>query len=129
MQGTITQIIGPVADVHFEGAVPAIKNALLYEDKGRKVVFEVAAHIGVNRVRAIALHDTAGMQRGVKVTDTGAPVSVPVGEASLGRLFNVVGDPIDGKGPVPKGTPLSSIHREAPKFTDQKTKAEVFETG
>lgn len=129
MNGTITQIIGPVADVHFEGDVPAIRNALLYEEKGRKVVFEVAAHIGVNRVRAIALHDTSGMKRGVTVTDTGAPVSVPVGEASLGRLFNVVGDVIDGKGPVAKGTPLSPIHREAPKFTDQKTKAEVFETG
>ena len=129
MNGTITQIIGPVADIHFEGDVPAIKNALVFTDKDRKVVFEVAAHIGVNRVRAIALHDTSGMQRGAQVTDSGAPVSVPVGEASLGRLFNVVGDVIDGKGPVPKGTPLSSIHRSAPKFTEQKTKAEVFETG
>lgn len=129
MQGTITQIIGPVVDVYFEGDVPALKNALELKEKDRVVTFEVAQHIGVNRVRAIALQDTSGIQRGATVTDTGAAVSVPVGEAALGRLFNVVGDTIDGKGPVPKGTPTSPIHRAAPKFSDQKTKAEVFETG
>lgn len=129
MQGTITQIIGPVVDVYFEGDVPALKNALQLVAKDRTVTFEVAQHIGVNRVRAIALQDTSGIERGATVTDTGAAVSVPVGEAALGRLFNVVGDTIDGKGPVPKGTPVSPIHRAAPKFSDQKTKAEVFETG
>jgi len=129
MQGTITQIIGPVVDVYFEGDIPALKNALELKDKDRVVTFEVAQHIGVNRVRAIALQDTSGIQRGATVTDTGAAVSVPVGEAALGRLFNVVGNTIDGKGPVPKGTPTSPIHRAAPKFSDQKTKAEVFETG
>jgi len=129
MQGTITQIIGPVVDVYFEGDIPALKNALQLVTKDRTVTFEVAQHIGVNRVRAIALQDTSGIERGATVTDTGAAVSVPVGEAALGRLFNVVGDTIDGKGPVPKGTPISPIHRAAPKFSDQKTKAEVFETG
>ncbi len=129
MNGTITQIIGPVIDARFDEGVPAIKNALVWKDSNRKVVFEVAQHLGVNRVRAIALHDTAGLTRGMAVSDTGSPVSVPVGEKSLGRLFNVVGDTIDGKGDIPKDVPRSSIHREAPTFVDQKTKAEVFETG
>ncbi len=129
MNGTITQIIGPVIDARFDSGLPAIKNALVLEEKGHKVVFEVAAHLGVNRVRAIALSDTNGLVRGMKLTDSGAPVSVPVGEASLGRLFNVLGETIDGKGDVPKGTPRSPIHRDAPPFTEQKTKAEVFETG
>ncbi|MEK7063703.1 MAG: F0F1 ATP synthase subunit beta [Patescibacteria group bacterium] len=129
MNGTITQIIGPVVDVHFEGDVPAIKNALVYKGEDRTVTLEVASHIGVNRVRTIALQDTSGMKRGEEVADTGGPVSVPVGEGTLGRLFNVVGDTIDGKGPVAKGTPTQSIHRGAPAFTEQKTKAEIFETG
>ncbi|MEN9390565.1 MAG: hypothetical protein RLZZ283_665 [Candidatus Parcubacteria bacterium] len=129
MKGTITQIIGPVADIRFDTDVPALRNALVYQDGDRKVVFEVAAHVGSNRVRAIALQDTSGLARGAEVTDTGDTVMVPVGENVLGRLFNVIGEPIDGKGPVPKGTPLSSIHRAAPAFKDQKTKAEVFETG
>ncbi|MEK7613946.1 MAG: F0F1 ATP synthase subunit beta [Patescibacteria group bacterium] len=129
MQGTITQIIGPVIDVRFDEKLPAIKNALMWEDKKQKIVFEVAQHIGVNRVRAIALADTAGLTRGMMVVDTGAPVLVPVGEASLGRLFNVLGDTIDGKEPLPKNTPRSSIHADAPPFTEQRTKAEVFETG
>lgn len=129
MNGTITQIIGPVVDVRFDGTLPAIKNAIFVEDGERKIVFEVAQHLGVNRVRAIALQDTSGLARGAAVTDTGAPVSVPVGERSLGRLFNVLGDTIDGKGQIPSDVPRSPIHREAPKFVDQKTKAEVFETG
>jgi F-type H+/Na+-transporting ATPase subunit beta len=129
MNGTITQIIGPVVDVQFEKDVPAIRNALVYTGKSGSVTLEVASHIGVNRVRAIAMADTAGMKRGEPVVDSGGPISVPVGEISLGRLFNVVGTPIDGKGPMPKGTPVQSIHRPAPKFTDQKTKAEIFETG
>lgn len=129
MKGTITQIIGPVADVLFEGSVPALKNALHLSHGGKTITFEVAQHIGVNRVRAIALQDTAGIARGAEVEDTGNPVSVPVGEASLGRLFNVVGEPIDGKGAVEKNTPRSPIHRSAPTFAEQKTKAEVFETG
>ena len=129
MNGTITQIIGTVADVHFEGDLPAVNDALVWKDDKRKVVFEVAQHIGVNRVRAIALSTTDGLQRGMKVEATGAPVSVPVGEKSLGRLFNVLGDSIDGKGEVSKDTPRLPIHRDAPPFTEQRTKAEVFETG
>lgn len=129
MNGTITQIIGPVVDVQFDSNIPAIRNALLYKDKDREVTLEVAAHIGVNRVRTIAMQDTSGMKRGEPVKDTGAAITVPVGEAALGRLFNVVGAPIDGKGNMAEGTPSMSIHREAPKFTDQKTKAEIFETG
>ena len=129
MNGTITQIIGPVIDARFDTDLPAIKNALVWKDKERKITFEVAQHLGVNRVRAIALADTAGLVRGMEVSDTGGPVMVPVGEAALGRLFNVIGDTIDGKGDVAKDTPRSSIHREAPPFTEQRTKAEVFETG
>lgn len=127
MKGTITQIIGPIADVYFEGDVPAIRNALIHRGKNGETTFEVAAHLGLNRVRAIAMADTAGLMRGEEVTDTGAPIQAPVGEEVLGRLFNVVGAPIDGK-PAPKAKTLS-IHRDAPKFTEQKTKAEIFETG
>ncbi len=127
-KGTIKQVIGPVVDAYFEGELPAIKNALHTKVGGREVVLEVAQHIGVGRVRAIALQDTTGMARGTEVTDTGTPVSMPVGEKVLGRLFNVVGEPIDGK-PAPKDTPRMSIHQPAPAFKDQSTKAEVFETG
>lgn len=127
-QGTITQVIGPVVDVKFEGTLPAIKSALVWESKDRKVVLEVAQHVGVNRVRTIAMDDTNGLTRGMQVKDTGAQISVPVGEAALGRLFNVLGDPIDGK-PAPAKAVRWGIHRDAPPFTEQKTKAEVFETG
>src|SRR3989344_9201021 len=126
-KGTITQVIGPVVDVRFSasaeggsasggGAVtlPAIKNALVWKEKDRKVVFEVAQHLGINRVRTIAMSATDGLVRGMEVTDTGGPISVPVGEASLGRLFNVLGDPIDGKPEPDKNTPRSVIHRDAP---------------
>lgn len=127
-KGVIKQVIGPVVDAYFEGALPAIKNALETKVGDRTVVLEVAQHIGVGRVRAIALQDTTGLARGVEVVDTGAPVSVPVGEKVLGRLFNVVGEPIDGKA-APKDAPRMSIHQKAPAFKDQRTKAEVFETG
>lgn len=129
MNGTITQIIGPVADIRFDDGLPAIKNALVCEADDRKVVFEVAQHLGVNRVRAIAMSDTGGLKRGMAAKDTGAPISVPVGEKGLGRLFNVLGETIDGKGAIDKNAPVSPIHREAPAFVEQKTKAEVFETG
>lgn len=129
MNGTITQIIGPVADIRFDEGLPAIKNALVCETDGRAVVFEVAQHLGVNRVRAIAMSDTGGLTRGMTARDTGAPISVPVGEKGLGRLFNVLGETIDGKGAIDQSAPRSPIHRDAPKFVEQKTKAEVFETG
>jgi F-type H+-transporting ATPase subunit beta len=128
MKGEIKQVIGPVVDVYFEGELPPIKNALHTKAGDRGVVLEVAQHIGVGRVRAIALQDTTGLARGTEVTDSGAPVSVAVGEKVLGRLFNVVGEPIDGKA-APKDAPMRSIHQDAPPFKDQRTKAEVFETG
>jgi F-type H+-transporting ATPase subunit beta len=129
MKGEIKQIIGPVIDVYFAGeTLPAIRNALVTRDGERTVTLEVAQHLGLGRVRTIALQDTAGLARGAEVTDTGTPVMVPVGEQGLGRLFNVVGDPIDGK-PAPKDAPRLPIHREAPPFKEQRTKAEVFETG
>ncbi|HEY6018901.1 MAG TPA: F0F1 ATP synthase subunit beta, partial [Candidatus Paceibacterota bacterium] len=129
MKGEIKQIIGPVVDVYFAGeTLPAIRNALTTKHGDRTVTLEVAQHLGLGRVRTIALQDTAGLSRGAEVTDTGSPVMVPVGEQGLGRLFNVVGDPIDGK-PAPKDAPRQSIHRDAPPFKEQRTKAEVFETG
>ena len=127
--GSIKQIIGPVVDVYFEGEhLPAIRNALTTKVGERGVVLEVAQHLGLGRVRAIALQDTSGLARGAEVTDTGAPVSVPVGEMALGRLFNVVGEAIDGK-PAPLNAPRMPIHRDPPPFKEQRTKAEVFETG
>src|SRR3989344_1859015 len=128
-KGKITQIIGPVVDVYFAGEkLPALRNALSTSVGHRKIILEVAQHIGLGRVRAIALQDTSGLARGVEVSDTGAPVSVPVGEKVLGRLFNVVGEPIDGKGAL-EGAPTLPIHRDAPHFKEQRTKAEIFETG
>ncbi len=129
MKGEIKQIIGPVVDVYFEGTdVPAIRNALIVKDGDRSVTLEVAQHVGLGRVRCIALQDTSGLARGAAVQDTGSPVKVPVGEQALGRLFNVIGQPIDGKADIPDA-PRMSIHRDAPPFKDQATRAEVFETG
>lgn len=128
-KGAIKQIIGPVVDAYFPEKVPAIKNALVVKHRDARVVLEVAQHIGLNRVRAIAMSDTAGLSREMEITDADSPISVPVGERALGRLFNVLGHPIDGKEALPADTLRQSIHRSAPKFTDQQTKAEVFETG
>ncbi|MBX4191873.1 F0F1 ATP synthase subunit beta [Candidatus Parcubacteria bacterium] len=129
MKGIVKQIIGPVVDVYFEGEhLPPIRNALKTKVGDRSVTLEVAQHIGLGRVRTIALQDTSGLARDVEVIDTGTPVMVPVGEKALGRLFNVIGEPIDGK-PQVEGASKMSIHREAPPFKEQRTKAEVFETG
>jgi len=129
MKGEIKQIIGPVVDVYFAGEqLPAIRNALKTKSGDRVVTLEVAQHVGVGRVRAIALQDTTGLVRGTEVIDTGAAVMVPVGEKALGRLFNVIGEPIDGK-PQVVDAPMLPIHREAPPFSEQSTRAEVFETG
>jgi len=129
MKGEIKQVIGPVVDVYFEGEkLPPLRNALKTQVDGRVVWLEVAQHVGLGRVRCIALQDTSGLSRGTDVEDTGGPVTVPVGEKALGRLFNVVGDPIDGK-ETPAGAPRLSIHRDPPPFKEQRTKAEVFETG
>lgn len=129
MKGTITQIIGPVVDAHFADGVPALQNALVVtRENGETVTLEVAQHTGLDRVRAIAMQDTNGLTRGMEVSDTGAPISVPVGEKALGRLFNVLGTAMDGGEPL-TGVPTAPIHREPPAFTEQSTKAEVFETG
>ena len=129
MKGTITQIIGPVVDVRFDEGLPSIQNALEVSHKGERLVLEVAQHLGLNRARCIAMGETAGLARNTEVIDTGAPISVPVGEIALGRMFNVIGDAIDGKDNLPKNTPRLSIHRDPPAFAHQSTKAEVFETG
>ncbi|HEY4501724.1 MAG TPA: F0F1 ATP synthase subunit beta [Candidatus Paceibacterota bacterium] len=129
MKGEIKQIIGPVVDVYFAGEhLPEIRNALTIKAGERSVTLEVAQHVGLGRVRCIALQDTVGLSRGTEVVDTGSPVMVPVGEKALGRLFNVIGEPIDGK-PQVVDAPRQSIHRSAPPFSEQRTKAEVFETG
>ena len=128
-KGKIAQIIGPVVDVRFEGELPSILSALTVErEKQTLLTLEVAQHIGNGMVRTIAMTSTDGLMRGLEVTATGKPISVPVGEATLGRMFNVTGEPIDGKGPV-KAKEMYPIHRPAPDFVEQSTRAEVFETG
>src|SRR3989344_673830 len=127
--GTITQIIGPIVDVHFVDGVPALLNALtVKKSDGTTITLEVAQHVGLDRVRAIAMQDTQGLTRGMEVLDAGEGISVPVGQVSLGRLFNVLGDTLDGKGDITTGK-RRVIHQEAPEFVDQSTKTEVFETG
>ena len=129
--GHIVQIVGPVLDVAFEeGHLPEINYAVKVkrEGDGGEVVAEVQQHLGNNWVRAVAMDSTDGLRRGMKVLDTGGPITVPVGPETLGRLFNVVGEPIDGKGPV-KGVRRDPIHREPPSFVDQSTSAEILETG
>ncbi len=129
MKGIITQIIGPVVDVRFDEGLPALKNALHVKHAGKTMTLEVAQHLGLSRARCIAMQDTSGLARGGEVTDTGAPISVPVGSAALGRMFNVVGEPIDGLQAAGKDVKRNPIHAEPPHFTKQSTKAEVFETG
>lgn len=127
--GTITQIIGPIVDVHFKDGVPELLNALtVTKESGEVVTLEVAQHVGLDRARAIAMQDTQGLIRGMEVKDTGAAISVPVGEVSLGRLFNVLGQTLDGKGEI-TGATMRGIHQDAPAFVEQSTKTEVFETG
>jgi F-type H+-transporting ATPase subunit beta len=133
MEGKVLQILGPVVDVEFSDYLPAINEALEVEfeveGKKKKVVLEVAAQIGDNVVRTIAMDLTDGLVRGTKVVATGKPISVPVGEVVLGRIFNVTGDVIDEGDPIPADAPRWSIHRDAPPFEDQSTKMEIFETG
>jgi F-type H+/Na+-transporting ATPase subunit beta len=127
-KGTIIQIVGVVVDVEFEDHLPAIYNALNVEVDGRPLVLEVAQHLSQRAVRAIALGPTDGLTRGVAVTNTGAPISVPVGDPTLGRMFNVLGEPIDGK-PALKDVKTGPIHRDPPGLTDQNPKVEILETG
>jgi len=129
-EGKISQIIGPVVDVDFpEGQLPSILDALsIAKPDGTKIVLETQQHLGEERVRTVAMESTDGLIRGMAVANTGRPIQAPVGEGVLGRMLNVVGDPIDGRGPV-NATKTYSIHRSAPKFDQLSTKAEMFETG
>ncbi len=133
--GRVVQVIGPVLDVEFpEGHLPAIYNAVVVKEEASKtgvaidVIAEVAQHLGENRVRCISMKPTDGMVRGMKALDTGAPISVPVGDETLGRILDVVGEPVDGLGPV-NAKERWSIHREPPRYEDQSTEVEMFETG
>ncbi len=126
--GKVTQIIGAVVDVQFTGDLPAILNALQTDNNGRKLILEVAQHLGENTVRTIAMDATEGLVRGAPVTDLGSPIQVPVGDATLGRILNVIGEPVDEKGPV-NATEYRSIHRPAPSFAEQATESQILVTG
>ena len=126
--GKITQVIGAVIDVQFEDNLPEILTALECDNGGNKLILEVAQHLGESAVRTIAMDSTEGLKRGDIVKDTGAPIKVPVGPETLGRIMNVVGEPIDQKGPVNTKTNWP-IHRPAPAFTDQSTETEILVTG
>jgi len=126
--GKITQVIGAVVDVQFDGELPAILNALTTDNNGNKLVLEVAQHLGENTVRAIAMDATEGLVRGQDVIDTDEPIMVPVGNATLGRIMNVVGEPVDEKGLV-KAKDRRAIHQDAPEFAEQATESLILETG
>src|SRR6202046_4136705 len=126
--GHITQAIGAVVDVHFEGDLPLILNALETTNQGNRLVLEVAQQLGENTVRTVAMDTSEGLVRGQEVHDTGAPISVPVGAGLLGRIINVIGDPVDEAGPV-KAESLRAIHQEAPSYPDQSTEAAILVTG
>ena len=126
--GKITQIIGAVIDVQFDGDLPAILNALECDNQGNRLILEVAQHLGENTVRTVAMDSTDGLTRGLLVTDTGTPITIPVGPETLGRIMNVIGEPVDERGPVTTKMRLP-IHRSAPSFAEQSTEAEILITG
>ena len=127
--GTVVQAIGPVLDIRFPNdAMPQLLNAIEIEHDGKKLVAEVAQHIGDDVVRCIAMSSTDGLQRGVPATDTGSPITVPVGEACLGRIFNLLGEPVDN-GPAPEAEERWPIHRPAPSYEEQESTTEILETG
>ncbi|MEV8466170.1 F0F1 ATP synthase subunit beta [Fluviibacterium sp. DFM31] len=127
-QGKVAQVIGAVVDVKFDGELPAILNALTTENNGKKLVLEVAQHLGENTVRTIAMDATEGLVRGQAVEDSGAPISIPVGNATLGRILNVIGEPVDEKGPV-TASETRAIHQPAPQFDEQSTSSDILVTG
>lgn len=130
--GKVVQVIGPTVDCKFDSdSLPALLNAIKIEDAERDInlTVEVALHLGDNVVRCVALASTDGLVRGMDAVDTGKPISVPVGEKVLGRIFNLLGETLDGLGPIPDDTPRWEIHRSAPSFEEQATRAEMFETG
>src|SRR5579864_3985079 len=126
--GRITQVIGAVVDVQFEGHLPAILNAIETKNGGNRLVLEVAQHLGESTVRTIAMDATEGLVRGQEVTDTGEPIEVPVGAGTLGRIMNVVGEPVDEAGPI-KSDGKRAIHQPAPEYVEQSTEAEILVTG
>ena len=126
--GKVSQIIGAVVDVEFDGSLPAIQNALEVDNNGQRLVLEVAQHLGESSVRTIAMDATEGLVRGAAATDTGAPITVPVGPETLGRILNVIGEPVDEGKPV-KSKKHYPIHRSAPDYVDQSTEAEILVTG
>ena len=126
--GKISQVLGAVVDVSFEGELPSIMNALEVDNNGNKLILEVAQHLGENVVRTIAMDSTEGLVRGQTATDSGSPISMPVGPETLGRIMNVIGDPVDERGPI-NTTKKYPIHRPAPEFVDQSTETEVLVTG
>src|SRR5215469_10140280 len=126
--GRVTQVIGPVVDVHFEEHLPAILNALETKNQGNRLVLEVAQHLGESTVRAVAMDTSEGLVRGQEVTDTGQPIAVPVGDGTLGRIMNVVGDAVDEAGAIPHKE-VRAIHQEAPVYTEQSTEAAILITG
>src|SRR5580704_15276336 len=126
--GRISQVIGAVVDVTFEGELPAILNALETSNQGNRLILEVAQHLGESTVRTIAMDTSDGLVRGQEVSDTGQPISVPVGDGTLGRIMNVIGEPVDEAGPVPYKE-RRPIHQPAPLYTEQATEAEILVTG
>ena len=128
LSGKISQVLGAVVDIEFDGELPSILNALEVDNKGNKLILEVAQHLGENAVRTIAMDTTDGLVRGQTATDTGSPISMPVGPETLGRIMNVVGDPVDERGEV-GASKKYPIHRPAPEFVDQSTETEVLVTG
>ncbi|MBV9137034.1 MAG: F0F1 ATP synthase subunit beta, partial [Hyphomicrobiales bacterium] len=126
--GRVAQVIGAVVDVHFEGHLPAILNALETENRGARLVLEVAQHLGESTVRCIAMDSTEGLVRGQSVQDTGLPIAIPVGPGTLGRIMNVIGEPVDEAGPIPHEE-TRAIHQPAPPYVEQSTEAQILETG
>jgi F-type H+/Na+-transporting ATPase subunit beta len=126
--GRVTQVMGAVVDVQFEGHLPAILNSLETKNGNNRLVLEVAQHLGESTVRTIAMDATEGLVRGQEVADTGRPIAVPVGDGTLGRIMNVVGEPVDEAGPI-KATETRGIHQPAPEYTEQSTEAEILVTG
>jgi F-type H+/Na+-transporting ATPase subunit beta len=126
--GVVTQVLGAVVDVKFDGDLPAILNALDMEHNGKRLVLEVAQHIGESTVRCIAMDTTDGLVRGKEVKDSGSPIQMPVGPGTLGRIMNVIGEPVDERGPIDTKD-FSPIHRAAPSFVDQSTEAQILSTG
>jgi len=126
--GKITQVMGAVVDVQFEGDLPEILNAVETDNQGNRLVLEVAQHLGESTVRTIAMDSTEGLVRGNPVADTGGPIAMPVGDETLGRIINVIGEPVDEDGPL-KTTATRGIHQPAPEFVEQSTETEILVTG